>query len=151
MVRARRVENYTNEPGWLAAIFMPKPIAPCDARVADGAVRGCIVGGLWAGFFGWKELDIVIREASAMNVAVAASRYTAASVLGFGAFFGVYNGVLCASEKACGSDSLVGPVLAGGAMGAAIGAYLPPPRLGNIGGYSLFLALVSAGTANFLK
>ena len=79
------------------------------------------------------------------------SRYFAQSVLSFGAFFGAYNGVLCIAEHSCGSDSLAGPVLAGGSMGALIGAWLPPPRLLNIGGYSIFLALVSAGTASLIK
>jgi hypothetical protein len=77
------------------------------------------------------------------------------SMSGFMIFFGAYNGVLCGAEQMWGADSIVGPVLAGGTMGSAIGAFQQPPRgqhrMYTIGAYSLFLAVVSAATASVLK
>ena len=134
---------------------MPKPgnDTPCDARVADGIIRGTLVGGLWACFFGPGDTGRIM-EATHLQVFGAASRHLLLSVAGFGCFFGAYNAVLCGAEKICGNDgraNLAGPIVAGGTMGAAIGAYLPPPRAVNIAAYSIFLASVSAGSAALIN
>lgn len=127
-----------------------KDSVPCDARVADGAIRGGIVGLLWAGFFGVEEIA-AMGQVSTMRATLAAGGYLGASVVSFGAFFGLYNGVLCQAERFGGGNALVGPCLAGATMGAAIGACMPPPRLLTIGQYSAFLAFVSVATASMMK
>ena len=129
--------------------------APCDARVADGAVRGTIVGALWAMYFWNNESGHVPRDIGALRSVAAFSKFMGISMSGFMIFFGAYNGVLCGAEQMWGADSIVGPVLAGGTMGSAIGAFQQPPRgqprMYTIGAYSLFLAVVSAATASVLK
>ena len=120
---------------------------PCDARVADGAIRGGFVGLLWAGFYGPGEYTQVATSTRALPFAL---RYGGASVLSFAAFFGAYSGLLCRAERVLGSDSLGSSIVAGGAMGAGIGACITP-RLPNaviIGGMT---AAVSGATAALVQ
>ena len=114
---------------------------PCDARVADGAIRGGLVGLLWAGFFGPSEI-----AAHNTRVLPLALRYVALSTLSFSAFFGAYSGLLCRAEHVFGTESPVSSVVAGGATGCAIGATLPP-RGPNAFALGLITALISGTIA----
>ena len=96
---------------------------PCDARVADGAIRGGFVGSLWAGFYGPGEYGALTTPMPVLRFAM---RYGMLSVLSFATFFGAYSGLLCRAERMFGNESRASSVVAGGAMGAAIGACLPP-------------------------
>lgn len=116
---------------------------PCDARVADGAIRGGLVGLLWAGFYGTGEFAAAGRPAAVLPFAL---RYTSISALSFSAFFGMYSGMLCHAERFFGTDSLASSVIAGGAMGGAIGACLPP-RMSNALAIGSMTAFVSGATA----
>ena len=80
-----------------------------------------------------------------------ALRHGALTVLGFSAFFGAYNGLLCRAERVFGADSFACPMLAGGAIGSAIGACLPPPRAPNVLVCGTCTALVSAASAALLN
>ena len=91
---------------------------PCDARVADGAIRGGFVGLLWAGFYGRSEFAASATATTA--VLPFAARYTAVSVLSFSAFFGAYSGLLCGAERVFGAESHYSSLIAGGAMGGVI-------------------------------
>ena len=73
-------------------------------------------------------------------------RYTSISALSFSAFFGMYSGMLCHAERYFGTDSLASSVIAGGAMGGAIGACLPP-RMSNALAIGSMTAFVSGATA----
>jgi len=123
---------------------------PCDARMADGAIRGGFVGLLWAGFYGPGEYTALVQTAtthkSMPGALPFALRYGSLSVISFAAFFGAYSGLLCRSETLFGTESLGSSVIAGGAMGCAIGACLPPrgPNALIIGSMT---ALVSGATA----
>ena len=119
----------------------------CDARVADGAIRGGLVGALWVGFFGPSELQ-GLHQLSRLHVAASAARYSSICILSFGGFFGAYNGIQCATERVFGSDSLACPTLAGGTIGAAIGAFgMPPPHMLNAGLFAAAMAAVSGTSA----
>ena len=133
----------------------------CDARVADGVVRGTMVGLLWGGFFGPSEIRhwLQLRSAAPPSAAAAAAfglRYCALSMVGFAGFFGTYNGLLCASEKCVGRNSLVSPFVAGGTLGGALGATLPAvgtswrSRITNTIFCATCTAVVSAASAHFL-
>jgi hypothetical protein len=116
---------------------------PCDARAADGVIRGLGVGFLW-GCFGPVTEAPSPRPSSSM---LSSFRFGAFSMASFATFFGAYNGLLCMAESTFGSDSFVCPMLAGGAIGGVIGAGLPPPRLPNVllcGSCTAFVSAVSA-------
>lgn len=126
---------------------------PCNARVADGAIRGALVGALW-GAFGPSEqlggsLTPTVRGKVVPSSMLHQVRYGVLSTLSFSCFFGLYSGLLCSAERAFGTDSIVCPVIAGGAIGSAIGTCLPPPRAPNIlvcGGVTAAVSAVSAWT-----
>lgn len=121
--------------------------APCDARVADGAIRGSLVGTLWAVYFGPSEVE-ALRECGRLRVAASCARYASLSVLSFGGFFGAYNGIQCGAERMFGPDSLACPIFAGGTVGAVIGAVaLPPPHAVNAGMFGVGMAIVSGASA----
>ena len=121
---------------------------PCDARVADGAIRGGFVGLLWAGFYGRSEFAASATATTA--VLPFAARYTAVSVLSFSAFFGAYSGLLCGAERVFGAESHYSSLIAGGAMGGVIGACLPP-RATNAAMIGTTTALISAATSYMLS
>lgn len=115
---------------------------PCDSRVADGAIRGTMVGSLWLLYF----LPAEVRFLAAANVGghkvgLGAARYSALTMCGFAGFFGAYNGVFCGAERLLG-EGAASPLLAGGVAGAALGATVGPPasRLASV-------AICSASTA----
>ena len=83
------------------------------------------MGLLWAGFYGPGEYA-ASATAAATAVLPFAMRYATLSVLSFGAFFGMYSGLLCRAERVFGENSPVSSVIAGGALGTAIGVCLPP-------------------------
>ena len=122
----------------------------CDARMADGAIRGAMMGALWSAFFGASDLHRELREVAGKRHTLLATRYTLLSVLGFGGFFGIYNGLLCQAESRFGTESVAGPVLVGGSLGAAIGASIRPWSITNVGVISVLCASVSATTAGLL-
>ena len=130
---------------------MPKNEVPCDARVADGAIRGAIVGALWVVCMGEVELRNELRGLSSMGRLRLWATYSPKMALGFTCFFGLYNGVSCAVEYGFGPGSHAGPVLAGSFMGGAIGAVQRGPRLVNMAGYSIFLGVVSYATSTMLN
>ena len=126
---------------------------PCNARMADGAIRGGFVGFLWAGFYAPGEYASLLESmphAAPPRALPFALRYGAMSVLSFSAFFGAYSGLLCRAESTLGSESLGSSVIAGGAMGCAIGACLPP-RLPNALMIGSMTALVSGATAALVQ
>jgi hypothetical protein len=120
---------------------------PCDARVADGAIRGGLVGLLWAGFYGPGEFAALQTPSAVLPFAL---RYGALSTLAFATFFGAYSGMLCRTERLFGSDNLSGSIIAGGTMGAVVGACMPPRGTNAlmIGGTT---ALISGATAALLQ
>lgn len=116
---------------------------PCEARVADGAIRGAFVGVLWAAF-GPSETVVASAPKLSSGAWVASGlRYGALSTLSFSAFFGLYSGLLCWTERSLGRESLACPLVAGGAIGSTIGACLPPPRAPNV----LVCGSVTAGVS----
>ena len=121
---------------------------PCDARVADGAIRGGLVGLLWAGFYGPGEFAAAAPAPT--SVLPFALRYGTLSVLSFAAFFGAYSGLLCRAERSFGTKSLASSVIAGGAMGSVIGAWIPP-RGQNALMIGSMTALVSGATAALVQ
>ena len=50
-------------------------------------------------------------------------------VLGFSSFLACYNGLFCGCERSFGRDSAASPVAAGGLVGLAVGAMIPPVRV----------------------
>ena len=121
---------------------------PCEARIADGAIRGGLVGLLWAGYFGASELPPL---RTGIGSTTALLRYGALSTLSFSSFFGIYSGLLCAAEQTFGGESLVCPLVAGGSIGTAIGAYLPAPRALNMVTCGGCTAAVSVGFSMLLS
>ena len=123
---------------------------PCNARVADGAIRGALVGALWGAFGPAEQLGgswTPARGKLSPSSMMQQLRYGVLSTLSFSCFFGLYSGLLCSAERSFGTDSMVCPVVAGGAIGSAIGACLPPPRAPNIlvcGGVTAAVSAVSA-------
>ena len=100
---------------------------PCEARVADGAVRGAALGFLWSAWFGVSEVWCASRPLSHNGMQLAKS--TGGYVLGFGGFLAVYNGIFCWCERQFGRDSSVSPVVSGALVGLGVGVALPPFRL----------------------
>ncbi len=119
---------------------MPADI-PCSARVADGAIRGGMVGALWVGYFGPRG-DSWRAAAPAGGGALAAARAGALTVLGFAGFFGTYNGIFCHSQRAFG-EGVATPLLSGACVGGTIGALMGGPP----GSRGINMALCSASTA----
>ena len=124
---------------------MPDADVPCDARVADGAIRGAFMGVVWAAWFGPSDMhrEVLLRGASRLRWALVAARYTSMSVAGFSGFFGMYNGFLCQAERQFGSRSLAAPTIVGGALGAAIGASIRPLNMLNVATVGSLCATVS--------
>lgn len=123
---------------------------PCDARVADGAIRGGLVGLLWAGFFGPGEYAALLHSSRHSSPLLFAVRYGTLSMLSFASFFGAYSGLLCNAERVFGSEGLGGSVIAGGTMGAVVGACMPP-RGANALVIGSTTALISGATAAVLQ
>ena len=117
---------------------------PCDARMADGAIRGSFVGLLWAGVYGPGEYSASLGPKP--HVLPFALRYSALCVVSFASFFGVYCGLLCRTGRIFGNESPASSTIAGGAIGCAIGACLPP-RAPNALMVGAMTALVSGATA----
>ena len=114
----------------------------CEARVADGAVRGAFLGLLWSGFFlpsggrtggvaaGWPALRFALRTSTLTTA-------------GFAVFLGGYNGVFCVSERTFGRTWL-NPAVSGGMLGAAIGYGAHPSKVSVVAGAAATAALCTA-------
>ena len=115
----------------------------CEARVADGAVRGAFLGLLWSGFFLPSEVRTAGVAAGwpALRFALRTSTLTTA---GFAVFLGGYNGVFCVSERTFGRTWL-NPAVSGGLLGAAIGYGAHPSRL-SVGSGALCTAMLCTAT-----
>lgn len=124
---------------------------PCDARTADGVIRGAFVGLLWGAFGPVESLGAPKSVPSNTSLLASSLRYSLVSALSFSAFFGVYSGLLCNAERAFGRDSIACPLIAGGSIGSAIGALLPPPRAPNVLVCGSVTAGVSAVSAYMLQ
>ena len=100
---------------------------PCDARVADGVFRGGALGLLWSVWFVPSECwsaDRLFRQ-NALQL----TQRTGLYVLGFSSFLACYNGIFCCCERSFGRNSVASPVTAGGLVGLAVGAMIPPVRV----------------------
>ena len=100
---------------------------PCDARIADGVFRGGALGLLWSVWFGPSECWSTERPFR--QNALQLTQRTGMYVLGFGGFLACYNGIFCCCERSFGRDSAASPVAAGGLVGLAVGAMIPPLRV----------------------
>lgn len=112
---------------------------PCEARVADGAIRGGMIGFLWYfsnsfGLLGEATAIVAPPHSTSASRALHSLKSFGVSVFGFGAFLGMYSGLLCASERLLPDESsrIAAPTIAGVTIGTAIGACLPPPRVNNM-------------------
>jgi hypothetical protein len=119
---------------------------PCGARVADGAIRGGMVGVLWTAYFLPGDLR-QLRTTAPGGVPLRAARATALTTAGFASFFGAYNGVFCGAERVFG-EGVASPFLAGGVAGGALGAALGPPstRLASVAVCAGATAVLCAGS-----
>ena len=96
---------------------------PCEARVADGAIRGAGIGLLWGVFYGPGEFRAA-KSGKAGATALArpamhALQHGGLTTLGFAAFLAGYNGIYCSSERRFG-PSPGNALLAGGCMGSLL-------------------------------
>ena len=103
------------------------PEVACEARVADGIFRGGALGLLWSVWFGPSECWSV--QQPFRHNALQLSKRTGMYVLGFSSFLACYNGLFCGCERSFGRDSAASPVAAGGLVGLAVGAMIPPVRV----------------------
>lgn len=103
------------------------PEVACKARVADGIFRGGALGLLWSVWFGPSECWSVQKPFR--HNALQLSKRTGMYVLGFSSFLACYNGLFCGCERSFGRDSAASPVAAGGLVGLAVGAMIPPVRV----------------------
>jgi len=101
---------------------------PCSARAADGALRGAGLGLLWGVWYGPGEASAARAGGSSLHPLVYGLRFAGTSALGFAALISTYNGLYCAGEKMLGT-SVANPLIAGGAIGTAIGYVLTPGKL----------------------
>ena len=103
------------------------PEVECKARVADGIFRGGALGLLWSVWFGPSECWSAQKPFG--HNALQLSKRTGMYVLGFSSFLACYNGLFCGCERSFGRDSAASPVAAGGLVGLAVGAMIPPVRV----------------------
>ena len=103
------------------------PEVECKARVADGIFRGGALGLLWSVWFGPSECWSAQKPFR--HNALQLSKRTGMYVLGFSSFLACYNGLFCGCERSFGRDSAASPVAAGGLVGLAVGAMIPPVRV----------------------
>ena len=124
--RAARQRAYRGVP--LESSGMGKvPEVECKARVADGIFRGGALGLLWSVWFGPSECWSAQKPFR--HNALQLSKRTGMYVLGFSSFLACYNGLFCGCERSFGRDSAASPVAAGGLVGLAVGAMIPPVRV----------------------
>ena len=125
---ARSAASQFGLENWNASSGMGKvPEVACEARVADGIFRGGALGLLWAVWFGPSECWGV--QQPFRHNALQLSKRTGMYVLGFSSFLACYNGLFCGCERSFGRDSAASPVAAGGLVGLAVGAMIPPVRV----------------------
>ena len=126
--RRRHASSQFGLENWNASSGMGKvPEVACEARVADGIFRGGALGLLWAVWFGPSECWGV--QQPFRHNALQLSKRTGMYVLGFSSFLACYNGLFCGCERSFGRDSAASPVAAGGLVGLAVGAMIPPVRV----------------------
>ena len=127
-VSPQRAWKCPGAPFWNASSGMGKmPEVACEARVADGIFRGGALGLLWSVWFGPSECWSV--QQPFRHNAQQLSKRTGMYVLGFSSFLACYNGLFCGCERSFGRDSAASPVAAGGLVGLAVGAMIPPVRV----------------------
>lgn len=124
---------------------------PCPARVADGAIRGAIVGSLWA-FFGptgdaRRPIGFDVLRRGGASAAV----HGFGSVLFFSGFLGIYSGVSCTSQTWFAQDSLMHAGFSGAIMGGFIGASMAPTSPRNVLACATATSLISVLFTSLLQ
>jgi len=122
---------------------------PCEARVADGAIRGAGIGLLWGMFYGPGEWRLArsgaVGAAAATRPVLHALQHGGLTTAGFAAFLAGYNGIYCSSERRLG-PSAGNALLAGGCMGSLLGAAVSwPVRATSVVSTAVGTALLCAG------
>jgi hypothetical protein len=121
-------------------------IPPCSSRMADGVVRGGLVGIAWGLVFGLHDLPPIVPKSGepATSIATRVGRNVfslgssvAVNGFGFAVFLGTFSGVSCLSERTRGAKDWINSAVGGVAAGALVGA-----RSGN----PVQTATIAAGT-----